>query len=113
MPSRPRDNQTSQTRIPFITNKEDAMAQAHDSSVDSVICYEVTRLGSCTLDELAQRLPDYSWGQVFSAGDRLSRQGRLRLSRTTRFGYDLTVYSDPLLPYRGETDVVGSGVWCG
>ena len=81
------------------------MAQAHDSSVDSVICYEVTRLGSCTLDELAQRLPDYSWGQVFSAVD--------RLSRTTRSGYDLTVYSDPLLPHRSETDLVGSGVWCG
>ena len=107
------ENQTSQTRIPLITNKEDAMAQEHGSSIDSVICYEVTRFGSCTLDELAQRLPDYSWGQVFSAVDRLSRQGRLRLSRRTRFGYDLTVYSDPLLPHRGETNMVGSGVWGG
>ena len=83
------------------------MTQVHGSSVDSVICYEVTRLGSCTLDELAQRLPDYSWGQVFSAVDRLSRQGSLRLSRTTRFGYDLTVYSDPLLPQLDEIEVLG------
>ena len=75
------------------------MAQDHGSSVESVICYEVTYLGSCTLDELAQRLPDYSWGQVFSAVD--------RLSRTTRFGYDLSVYSDPLLPQLDETEVLG------
>ena len=78
------------------------MTPAHGSSVDSIICYEVTRFGSCTLDELAQRLPDYSWWQVFSATD--------RLSRTTRFGYDLALYSDALLPHQGETDVVGSGV---
>jgi hypothetical protein len=86
------------------------MIQAHDPSVDSIICDEVTCLASCTLDELVQRLPDYSWGQVFSAVDRLSRQGRLRLSRTTRFGYVLTVYSDPLLPNRSETDVERYGV---
>jgi hypothetical protein len=70
------------------------MVQAHVPSVDSVICGEVTSLVSCTFDELVQRVPTYSWSQVFSAVDRLSRQGMLTLSRPSRFGYVLSVGSD-------------------
>jgi len=86
------------------------MAQTYDPSVDSVIFHEVTDLVSCTLDELAQRLPAYSWAQVFAAVDRLSRQGTLRLSRTSRFGYVLSVCSDPLLPSLRATGGAGRGV---
>lgn len=50
-------------------------------TVDSVICREITSVGSCTFDELIHRLPAYSWAQVFSAVDRLSRQGTLSVSR--------------------------------
>ncbi len=78
--------------------REDVMVQPYGSSVDSVVYYEVTRLVSCPLDELTQRLSAYSWAQVFAAVDRLSRQGTLRLSRTSRFGYALSVCSDPPLP---------------
>src|SRR6185436_1191370 len=60
-------------------NEEDVMVPAQVSNVDHVICHEMTRLVSCPLDELAQRLPVYSWAQVFAAVDRLSRQGTLRL----------------------------------
>lgn len=79
------------------------MVQAYVPSVDSVIHHEVTRLVSCPLDELAQRLPAYSWAQVFAAVDRLSRQGTLRLSRTNRFGYLLSACSNPSLPSLRET----------
>lgn len=81
------------------------MAQAHVPSVDSVICHEVTSLVSCTLDELAERLPAYSWAQVFAAVDRLSRQGTLMLSRASRFGYVLSVGSDPPFPSLRKTGV--------
>ena len=67
------------------------MAQAHVPSVDSVICQEVTSLVSCTFDELVQRLPAYSWAQVFAAVDRLSRQGTLAISRTGYFGYGVSL----------------------
>jgi hypothetical protein len=67
------------------------MAPAHAPSLDSVICHEVTSLVSCTLDELAQRVPAYSWAQVFAAVDRLSRQGTLTLSRTRCFGYVVSI----------------------
>ena len=63
--------------------------------VDSVICHEVTSLGFCTLEELIQRLQAYSWAQVLAAVDRLSRQGTLKLTRTGRFGYALSVGSAP------------------
>jgi hypothetical protein len=71
------------------------MAQTCVPSVDTVICHEVTSLVFCTLDDLLQRLPGYSWAQVFAAVDRLSRKGTLMLSRTSRFGYVLSVGSDP------------------
>ena len=71
------------------------MTQTYVSSVDSVIYQEVIGLVSCTLDELAHRLPAYSWAQVFAAVDRLSRRGTLKLSRTSRFGYVLSACSDP------------------
>jgi hypothetical protein len=74
------------------------MTQVCVPSVDSVICHEVTILTSCTLDDLFQRLQAYSWAQVFEAVDRLSRKGTLMLSRTSRFGYVLSVGSDPLIP---------------
>ena len=75
------------------------MVQAQVSNVDSVICYEVARLVSCPLDELAQRLPVFSWAQVFAAVD--------RLSRTSRFGYVLSMCSDSSLSSLRETGEAG------
>ena len=80
------------------------MVQAYDPSVDSAIFHEVTSLVSCTLDELVQRLPTYSWAHVLAAVDRLSLQGTLRLSRASRFGYILSVCSAPPLPGLRETE---------
>jgi hypothetical protein len=71
------------------------MIQEHVTSVDSIICQEVTSLVSCTFDELVQRLPAYSWAQVFAAVDRLSRQGTLAVSRTRCFGYVVSIGPAP------------------
>lgn len=74
------------------------MAEAYVPSVDSVICREVTRVVSCTFDELIHRLPAYSWAQVFSAVDRLSREGTLTVSRTRCFGYVVSIGLAPPTP---------------
>ena len=74
------------------------MSQVHVPSVDSVICQEVTSLVSCTFDELVQRLPAYSWAQVFAAVDRLSRQGTVAISRTGCFGYVVSLGPTPPTP---------------
>ncbi len=42
-------------------------------SLDSAIHHVLARVGTCTLEALAGRLPSYSWSQVFAAVDRLSR----------------------------------------
>jgi hypothetical protein len=78
------------------------MVQAHVPVVDSVICHEVTSLVSCTFDELVQRLPAYSWAQVFAAVDRLSRQGTLTLSRTRCFGYVVSIGPAPPTPQSSQ-----------
>jgi len=78
------------------------MAQTHVPSVDSVICHEVTSLVSCTFDELVQRLPAYSWAQVFAAVDRLSRQGTLTVNRTRCSGYIVSI--GPAPPPRSSQD---------
>ena len=74
------------------------MTQAHVPNLDSVICHEVTSLVSCTFDELVQRLPTYSWAQVFAAVDRLSRQGTLTINRTRCFGYVVSIGPAPPTP---------------
>jgi hypothetical protein len=71
------------------------MTRMHAPNLDSVICHEVTSLVSCTFDELVQRMPTYSWAQVFAAVDRLSRQGTLTVSRTRCFGYVVSVGPAP------------------
>lgn len=86
------------------------MTQRCVPGVDFSISHEVTDLVSCTLDKLTSRLPAYSWAPVFAEVDRPSRQGTLRLSRTSCFGYVLSVSSDPLLPSLRETGEAGHGV---
>jgi hypothetical protein len=57
------------------------------NQIESVILQRLARRGPCTIDELAQRLPDYSWNQVFTSVDRLSRGSVLTLRRPTAFQY--------------------------
>jgi hypothetical protein len=78
------------------------MTQAYAPNLDSVICHEVTSLVSCTFDELVQRLPTYSWSQVFAAVDRLSRQGTLTVSRTRCFGYVVSIGPAPPTPQSSQ-----------
>ncbi len=61
---------------------------AHAShTIDSAILHYLKLHGSCSMDELVQRLPVYTWNQVFAAIDRLSRVGKLVLHSRGRFEY--------------------------
>ena len=57
------------------------------NEVEAAILQRVEGLGSCTLEELIRALPGYTWNQLFSAIDRLSRDGALVLRRPTQFEY--------------------------
>lgn len=45
--------------------------------LESTILEKLAQVGTCTIEELYQRLPSYSWGEVFSVVDRLTRQGTI------------------------------------
>lgn len=55
------------------------MLQTDD--LESAICQELARVGTCTLEELNERVPYSSWNQVFAAVDRLNREGTVILQR--------------------------------
>jgi hypothetical protein len=65
------------------------VAQRED--VESAILETLERRGPCSLEELYQTLSDYSWNQVFTAVDRLSRNGRLLICRPGRFDYQVSI----------------------
>lgn len=44
-------------------------------ALESAILNELGLVGACTLEELNERLPYYSWNQVLAALDWLTREG--------------------------------------
>lgn len=62
-------------------------------SIASIILQNLKQLGPCTPEELVQRLPAYTWNQVFSAIDQLCRDGRLTLRQPSRFEYVISLSS--------------------
>ena len=60
-------------------------------ALESAIRQELVRLRTCTLEELNERLPYYSWNQVFSSVDRLNREGTVTLQRPDSSDYILSL----------------------
>jgi hypothetical protein len=49
------------------------------------------RTGSCCLDALVMQLPHLSWGEVFVAIDRMSRDGRVLLRQLGYSTYEIAL----------------------
>jgi hypothetical protein len=68
------------------------------------IQYEIARTleynGTCSLDELVDALPDFSWNQIFAAVDSMSRDGKLRLVHPHRFGIQISLQKRAFAAYR-------------
>jgi hypothetical protein len=60
-------------------------------ALESAIRQELARVRTCTLEELNERLPYYSWNQVFSAVDRLNREGTVTFQRPDSSDYILSL----------------------
>jgi hypothetical protein len=60
-------------------------------SLESAIRQILAQVGTCTLEELNERLPHYSWNRVFAAVDRLNRQGAVTLQRPDSSDYILSL----------------------
>ena len=61
--------------------------------IASMILQALKQFGPCTAEELVQRLPAYTWNQVFLAVDQLCRDGRLTLRQPSRFVYLISLSS--------------------
>ena len=47
--------------------------------IEEAIVDTLQRRGPCCLDDVVMSLPNFSWGEVFLAVDRMSRDGRVSL----------------------------------
>jgi hypothetical protein len=61
------------------------------ATIQSAIRSELVRQGSCSLDALFDRLPQFTWNEIFTVVDQLSREGPLVLRRPARFHYELSI----------------------
>lgn len=72
--------------------------------IEPILLDYVERYGPCSMEQLIQGLPDYTWSQVFSAIDRLSRTARIVLRHPARFDYFISAVP----PWAGEQSVTDS-----
>ena len=59
------------------------------SPIEDAIVETLRRSGPCCLDDVVTSLPSFSWGVVFGAVDRMSRDGRLSLRQLGYSTYQL------------------------
>jgi 3-methyladenine DNA glycosylase AlkC len=64
-----------------------------DVSAEEIVTEALQRTGPCCLDDLVRRLPNLSWGEVFAAVDRMSRDGRLLVRKLGCSTYQITLPS--------------------
>ena len=61
--------------------------------VEEVIIEKLRRSGPCCLEDVVTYLPNFSWGEVFSAVDRMSRDGRVLLHQLGYSTYQIALRS--------------------
>ena len=61
--------------------------------IETAIVETLQRSGPCCLDDVVRDLPNFSWGEVFLAVDRMSRDGRLLLRQLGGSTYQIELRS--------------------
>ena len=59
--------------------------------LESAILEELAQVGACSIEELNERLPYYSWDQVSSVVDRLTLQGTITIKHLDSARYFLSL----------------------
>ena len=73
-----------------------------DVSAVEVVAETLRRTGPCCLDDLVGQLPNLSWGEVFVAIDRMSKDGRLLVRKLGDSTYQITLRSQSASPGKKE-----------
>lgn len=63
-------------------------------TIESALRLHLLQEGPCSLESLLARLSQYSWSEIFSVVDQLSREGRLVLRRPGRSTYEVSIGPD-------------------
>jgi hypothetical protein len=61
--------------------------------IEEAIVETLQRSGPCCLDDIVAYLPNFSWGEVFLAVDRMSRDGRVFLLQLGGSTYQIILRS--------------------
>ena len=61
--------------------------------IEKAIIDMLRRCGPCCLDDVLAYLPNLSWGEVFAAVNRMSRDGRLLLRQLGYSNYQIALHS--------------------
>jgi hypothetical protein len=61
--------------------------------IEAAIIEELRRSGPSCLDDVVACLPNFSWGEVFVAVDRMSRGGRVSLHQVSYSTYQIALHS--------------------
>ncbi len=64
---------------------------ARAATIQSAIRSELMQQSPCTLEALLDRLPQFSWSEIFTVVDQLRRDGLLVLRHPTRFDYEVSI----------------------
>lgn len=59
--------------------------------IETAILDRLRESGPCCFDDVVNYLPDLSWGEVFTAVDRMSRDGRLSLRQLGYSTYQISL----------------------
>ena len=62
-------------------------------TIQSAIRLQLMQQGPCTLEALLDRLSQFSWCEIFTVVDQLSREGQLVLRHPGRFDYEVSIGS--------------------
>ena len=62
-----------------------------NASAEEVVIEMLRKASPCCLDDLVTYLPNLSWGEVFVAVDRMSRDGRVSLRQLGYSTYQITL----------------------
>lgn len=74
------------------------MMSTNATAEEDAVLEILLRTGPCGLDDLVTYLPNLSWGEVFLAVDRMSRDGRLLFRQIGYSTYQITVPSQLAFP---------------
>jgi hypothetical protein len=74
------------TRAPHFNRRFYGMMPIEEAVVETL-----QRSGPCCLDDVVTFLPNFSWGEVFVAVDRMSRDGRVSLLQLGCSTYQITL----------------------